>query len=148
MSNASALIVKFIVERARRRDEADADDLEIDSVGSEDVETAEIPNEAEAAQTVDRGVGVGAAIYDSRDGRDGSAHAHREKRRRLSKRVVESVVVEPAIAKSGVSRGRNRPVEQNSSKTPAQAADQAVSEVVRVWERECTACRVQGCRGQ
>jgi hypothetical protein len=52
MSNASALIVKFIVERARTRDEADVDNFEIDNVSSEDIETAEIPNKAEAAQIV------------------------------------------------------------------------------------------------
>jgi superfamily II DNA helicase RecQ len=152
MSNASALIVKFIVERAKIRAEADAtdvDDFRIDNdAGSEDVDAADIANEAEAAQTIDRGVVARAANYDIQSVDSRSTYAHREKRRRLSKRVVESVVVEPVIAGSSTSRRRNRPAERNDSKTPAQAADQVVSEVVRVWERECVACRVQGYRSR
>ena len=52
MSNASALIVKFIVERAKLRAEADttdADEFRIDNVGSEDIEAAEMTNEADVA---------------------------------------------------------------------------------------------------
>jgi len=155
MSNASALIVKFIVERAKLRAEADttdADEFRIDNVGSEDIEAAEMTNEADVAQTIDRGVAAlaalstGAAFYDAQGGNDRSSHARREKRRRLSRRVVESVPVEPATAESSISRGRDGLAGQNGYKTPAQAADQAVSEVVRVWERGCVACKVRGYR--
>lgn len=60
----------------------------------------------------------------------------------------KSTAVEPAITESSISRRRNRLSGRNSSKTPAQVADQVVSEVVRVWERECVACRVQGYRSR
>jgi superfamily II DNA helicase RecQ len=154
MSNASALIVKFVVERAKKQaetDAADANDSRIDHFGSEDNEdneAAEIPNEAEAAQTIDREAVAGAAFHDMESGNDGRAQAYREKRRRLSKRVVESVAVESAIAENSTSHARSRPVGRNGGKTPAQAADQAVSEVVRLWEGECVACRVQGYRSR
>jgi len=154
MSNASVLIIKFIVERSKIRAEADnaieadaveADDYRVDNVSLEDVETTRTLNKAEVVRTIDRGVVVGATFYDTQSSND---RAYREKRRRLSKRVVESVVVEPVIAESGIPRQRNGLVERNSSKTLAQAADRAVSEVVRTWERECAACMVQGYRSR
>lgn len=80
MSNASALIVKFIMERAKVRAEADAveaDDFRIDNISLEDVETAEIPDKAKAARTIDRGVVVGAVFYDARSSSNNrSTHAY------------------------------------------------------------------------
>lgn len=134
MSDASAAIVKFFVERAKERAEANAEDTDgfrIDDVGAEDIEAAITANEAEVVQTIDRRFVAGATFYEAGEVDDGSVHAYREQRRRLSKRVVECVAVESVIAESSRSRESGTLVRQNSSKTLAQEADQAVSEVVQ-----------------
>lgn len=81
MSDASAPIVNFIVERAKERAEANAtntDDFRIDDVGAEDIEAAITANEAEVVQTIDRRVVAGATFYEAQEGDDGSVHAYRE----------------------------------------------------------------------
>ena len=65
---------------------------------------------------IDRAVVAGATFYDIQSGNNRSAYAYLEKRRRLSKRIVESRVVELVIAISSMSRRRNKLAEQDSSK--------------------------------
>jgi hypothetical protein len=64
-------------------------------------------------------------VNDSR--RDEEAALRQEKRQRLGKRVVESVVAE-----SGKTSERSIRGEQSSSRTTARAADVVVSEAVRL----------------
>jgi hypothetical protein len=146
MSNASALIIEFIVERARTQagsEAIDEDESTNDVVAFESNEALDASDEVRLEQTIDQEAAVeaGRRSVQSSDGR--GAQAYQEKRRRLGKRVVESTVV-----RSGASRDKGRPEEQSSSRTIAQAADLAVGEVVRLWEGGCVVCRAQGRRGR
>jgi superfamily II DNA helicase RecQ len=144
MSNASALIVEFIVESARRQtgiEAADEEESRDDMVASENNEAFGTSGEAQLEQAIDQDVAVEARCrsIQSSDGR--GAQTYQEKRRRLGKRVVESTV-----AKSSRGGEDGRQQGQSSGRTTAQVADRDVSEVVRLWERGCIVCRAQGRR--
>lgn len=143
MSNASALVVGFIVERTKRQAVTDAsheDDSANDVVALERNEALDTSDEAQPEQMTDREEARRRNVQSS-DGR--VAQDYQEKRRRLGRRVVESTVAE-----SSRESERGRQGEQISSRTAAQAADVDVSEVVRLWERGCIVCRAQGRRSR
>jgi hypothetical protein len=144
MSNASALIIEFIIESARRQtgiEAADEEESRDDMVASENNEAFGSSGEAQLEQAIDQDVAVEARCVSiqSSDGR--GAQAYQEKRRRLGKRLVESTVAE--ISRRGED---SRQQGQGSGRTTAQVADRDVSEVVRLWERGCIVCRAQGRR--
>jgi superfamily II DNA helicase RecQ len=149
MSNASALVIEFIVERAKRRagtDAADEDGSADDVVASENNDARDTSDTAQPEQTINHEVEMEAERRSVRssDGRQGGeAQTYREKRRRVGKRVVESTVV-----KSSVSGENGRRGQQGRKRSTAQTADAAVSEVIRLWERGCVVCRAQGRRSR
>jgi hypothetical protein len=100
MSNATAVIIDFVVWRIRDRKEAGAEDVRLE-------QTIDLIADVE---TDERGANV------SFTAEEGGAPAQREKRRRLGKRIVETTGVEG----SG-SRGY---------RTVAQAADEATAKAV------------------
>jgi hypothetical protein len=140
MSNASALIIEFIVRKAEIQAEAGNKTSE-DNNASVEMQTEQtIDQTIEQTTTAEAGDPT-TDVSDSR--RDEEAALRQEKRRRLGKRVVESVVAE-----SGKTSERSIRGEQSSSRTTARAADAVVSEAVRLWERGCVVCRAQGRRGR
>jgi superfamily II DNA helicase RecQ len=149
MSNASALVIEFIVERAKRQagtDATDEDDSANDVIASESNDARDTSNKAQLEQTIDQEVTVGAerrSVGSSDGRREREAQTYREKRRRVGKRVVESTVVE-----SSVSGEESRQGQQGRKRSTAQTADAAVSEVIRLWERGCVVCRAQGRRSR
>jgi hypothetical protein len=116
MSNATTVIIDFIVWRVRARKEAGAEDVQLERVVDL---TADI-------ETDDTGVNASSIAEEE------EAPVRNEKRRRLGKRMVESITVEG-------SRGRGH-------KTAAQAADDASTKAIRLWQNGCIVCRVQGRR--
>jgi hypothetical protein len=140
MSNASALIIEFIVRKAEIQTEAGNKTSE-DNNASVEMQTEQtIDQTIEQTTTAEAGDPT-TDVSDSR--RDEEAALRQEKRRRLGKRVVESVVAE-----SGKTSERSIRGEQSSSRTTARAADAVVSEAVRLWERGCVVCRAQGRRSR
>jgi hypothetical protein len=102
MSNATAVIIDFVVWRVQAQKEA----------GAEDVQLERVVDLIADVETDDPGVNVSSIAEEE------EAPARNEKRRRLGKRMVESITVEG----SG-SRGH---------KTAAQAADDASTKAIRL----------------
>lgn len=139
MSNASALVIEFIVRYAKSRleERVDAskdacDDFPVDA-SEESFMT--VPDDARTEQRVDHA----AEAEDGADAMTGEterrARARHEKRRRLGKRVVESSVAESSRADS-----------PGCSRSTAQGADAKANETVQRWERGCIVCRARGRR--
>ena len=116
MSNATAVIIDFIVWRARTQKEAGAEDVQLERIVDL---TADI-------ETDDPGVSASSLAEEE------ETPAQNKKRRRLGKRMVESITVEG---------GRSR-----VHKTAAQAADEASTKAIRLWQNGCIVCRAQGRR--
>jgi superfamily II DNA helicase RecQ len=111
MSNATALVIEFIVERAKKRagtDAADEDGSTHDIVASENNDASGTSDTARPEQTIDHEVGMEAEhrrVRSSDGGGGEEAQTYREKRRRVGKRVVESTVVESSVSGENGRRG-------------------------------------------
>lgn len=137
MSNASALIIEFIVRYAKRRVEErvdaskDACDDTREDASEENLVT--VPDDARAEQRVDQAAeaegGGDAMAWETERG----ARARQEKRRRLGQRVVESSVAESSRTGS-----------PSCNRSAAQVADAKANETVQRWERGCIVCRARG----
>ena len=119
MSNASALIIEFIIERAGKQtgvEATDEDEYTNDVVASYNNEALDALGEVQLEQAIDREAAVEAAVEARRRNVQISdcrgAQAYQEKRRRLGKRVVESTIAESSRG-SEDSRRRG----QSSSRT-------------------------------
>jgi hypothetical protein len=110
MSNVTAVIIDFIVWRVQAQKEAGAEDVQLERVVDL---TADI-------ETDDPGVNT-SSIAEEKE-----AWGQNEKRQRLGKRMVESITV-----KGSRSRGH---------KTVAQAADEASTKAIRLWQNGCIVC--------
>ena len=110
------VIIDFIVWRARTQKEAGAEDVQLERIVDL---TADI-------ETDDPGVSASSLAEEE------ETPAQNKKRRRLGKRMVESITVEG---------GRSR-----VHKTAAQAADEASTKAIRLWQNGCIVCRAQGRR--
>jgi hypothetical protein len=104
MSNASALVIEFIVERAKRQAGIDAtgeDDSANDVVASENNAARNTSDTTQPEQTIDQEVEMEAerlSVRSSDGGRGEETQTYREKRRRVGKRVVESTIVESSVS--------------------------------------------------
>jgi hypothetical protein len=104
MSNASALVIEFIVERAKGQagtDTIDEDDSTNDVITSESNDARDTSNKAQLEQTIDQEVIAGAErrnVRSSNGRREREAQTYREKRRRVGKRAVESTVIESSVS--------------------------------------------------
>lgn len=146
LSNATALIIEFILERARKQTGAEEKEKEgepandiIIAIGND--ETRDSRDEARSERTINRGGSIESRHGIAQRSDSEGTEARREKRRRLGKRVVESTAIE-----GGLGGEISKRVPQSSGRTVAQAADDAVSAVVRSWETGCIVCRAKGRR--
>lgn len=139
MSNASALIIEFIVQKAKRHIEArsitpkDATDDVLDDTLDDTAGGGH--DDVRFDQEDDRAAEAESEQLSRRGETERTGLARREKRRRLGKSVVESSAV-----------GKNEHESPRDGMAAALAADKAVSETVRRWEGGCIVCRARGRR--
>lgn len=148
MSNATALIIEFIVERARRESVSEKEKEEKEREPANEItvtighdESRDGRNEARPERAINRGESTKSRHRSAQESNSRGIEAHGEKRRRLGKKVVESTAIE-----GGRVREISKQNPQSSGRTVAQAADDAVSAVVRSWEVGCIVCRAKGRR--